>query len=71
MNSSTRKAILEQNMKRIISLEPRIHKLIGLLDLGISNVYDRDDTANIATALSDTLGQMDSDVVSLMNALTT
>lgn len=70
MDSSTRKAILEQNMKRIISLEPQIHKLIGLLDLGISNVYDRDDTANIATALSDTLSQMDSDLMSLTNVLT-
>ena len=69
MTESDKEAIIKQNMQRIIQLEPQIHKLVGLLDLGISNIYDRDETIEIATSLSDTLGQMDSDLAALVDLL--
>jgi hypothetical protein len=62
-------AIIKQSMQRIIQLEPQIHGLVGSLDLGVSNVYNREDTIEIATCLSDTLSQMDSDLTALMNLL--
>ncbi len=69
MTKSDKKNIIKQNMKRIVQLEPQIHKLIGLLDLGVSSVYDSDETVDIAVSLSDTLGQMDSDISALINLL--
>ena len=71
MTESDKKAIIKQNMQRVIQLEPQIHRLIGLLDLGVSSVYDREETIRIATFLSDTLGQMDSDLAALIDLLTT
>ena len=70
MTESDKKAIIKQNMQRVIQLEPQIHRLIGLLDLGVSSVYDREETIRIATFLSDTLGQMDSDLAALIDLLT-
>ena len=69
MNDSTKQELIKQNIQRLIQLEPNIHGLIGALDLGISNVYDYDETIEIATVLSDTLGQMDSDLTALINLL--
>jgi len=69
MTESDKKTIIKQNMQRVIQLEPQIHRLVGLLDLGISNVYYREETIEIATFLSDTLGQMDSDLAALINLL--
>ena len=69
MTESDKKAIIKQDMQRIIQLEPQIHRLVGLLDLGISSVYDREETIEIATSLSDTLGQMDSDLAALVDLL--
>ena len=71
MTESDKKTILKQNMQRIIQLEPQIHSLVSLLDLGVSSVYDREETIRIATFLSDTLGQMDSDLAALIDLLTT
>lgn len=70
MTESDKKAIVKQNMQRIIQLEPQIHSLIGLLDLGVSSVYDREETIEIATFLSNTLNQMDSDLAALIDLLT-
>lgn len=64
-----KKAIVKQNVQRIIQLEPQIHKLVGLLDLGISKVYSQEKTVEIAMALSDTLNQMDSDLTALVDLL--
>lgn len=69
MNDSDKNAIIKQNIQRIIQLEPQIHRFVGLLDLGISSVYDSEETISIATSLSNTLGQMDSDLVSLIGLL--
>lgn len=69
MTESDKKAIIKQDMQRIIELEAQIHRLVGLLDLGISSVYDREETIEIATFLSDTLGQMDSDLAALIDLL--
>ncbi len=69
MTEANTNAIIIQNMQRIIQLEPQIHNLVGLLDLGVSNVYDREETIKIATLLSDTLGQMDSDLAALVDIL--
>lgn len=69
MDNTIKELIIKQNMQHIIQLETQIHKLVNLLDLGISNVYDRDNTIDIVTALSDTLGQTDADLVAIMNLL--
>ena len=69
MDNTIKELIIKQNMQHIVKLETQIHKLVALLDLGISNVYDRDDTIGVATALSDTLGQADADLVAIMNLL--
>lgn len=69
MTETDKKAIIKQNIQRIIQLEPQIRRLVGLLDLGISNVYNRDETIEIAISLSDTLSQMDSDLAALVNLL--
>ena len=65
-----KKIFIKQDMQRIVQLEPQIHGLVGLLDLGISSVYNREETIEIATFLSDTLGQMDSDLAALIDLLT-
>ena len=69
MTESDKKLFIKQDMQRIIQLEPQIHRLVGLLDLGVSSIYDREETIEIATSLSDTLGQMDSDLAALANLL--
>ena len=69
MTESDKQTIIKQDMQRIIQLEPQIHRLVGLLDLGVSSIYDREETIEIATSLSDTLGQMDSDLAALANLL--
>lgn len=69
MDNTIKELIIKQNMQHIVKLETQIHKLVALLDLGISNVYDIDDTIYVATALSDTLGQADADLVAIMNLL--
>jgi len=69
MTEPDKKTIIKQNMQRIIQLEPQIHRLVGLLDLGISNVYNREETVEIAAYLSDTLSQMDSDLAALVDLL--
>lgn len=70
MTKSDKKNIIKQDMQRIIQLEPQIHRLVGLLDLGSSSVYDRNETIEIAIALSNTLSQMDSDLTALTDLLT-
>lgn len=69
MSDSDKETIIKQNMQRIIQLESQIHRLVGLLDLGISNVYDRSETLCVATSLSNTLGQVDSDLVAIIDLL--
>lgn len=69
MNETTKKALIKQNIQRLIQLESNVHSLIGSLDLGISNVYDYDETIEIATVLSDVLGQMNSDLTALIDLL--
>lgn len=70
MTKSDKKIFIKQDMQRIVQLEPQIHELVGLLDLGVSSVYNREETIEIATFLSDTLGQMDSDLAALIDLLT-
>lgn len=69
MDNTIKELIIKQNMQHIVKLETQIHKLVALLDLGISNVYDRDDTIDVATALGDTMGQVDADLIAIMNLL--
>ena len=70
MTKSDKKVFIKQDMQRIVQLEPQIHELVGLLDLGVSSVYNLEETIEIATFLSDTLGQMDSDLAALIDLLT-
>lgn len=69
MTKSDKKKFIKQDMQRIVQLEPQIHELVGLLDLGVSSVYDREETIDIATFLSDTLIQMHSDLAALIDLL--
>ena len=69
MNDTDYTDILKQNVQIIIQLETQLHTLIGFLDLGMSSVYNHDETIKIASTLSDTLGQMDSDLMSIINML--
>lgn len=69
MPDSDRQELIKSNMKRIVALEPQIQKLISMIDLGVSNVYDRIQTIDICMTLSNTLEQLDSDITALMNLL--
>ena len=70
MTEDAKKTIIRQDMQRIIQLEQQVHNLINVLDLGISRIYKKDETMDIATHLSNTLGQMDSDLAALIDLLT-
>lgn len=69
LNDSVKESLLKQNMQRIVQLEPVIHQLVNAIDLGVSNVYDREDTLKSAETLANTLGQMDSDIVALITLM--
>ena len=69
LNHSIKESLLKQNMQRIVQLESVVHQLINTVDLGVSNVYDREDTLKSAEALANTLGQMDSDIAALLTLL--
>lgn len=69
LNSSIKESLLKQNMQRIVQLKPVIHKLINVINQEVSNVYDREETLKLAETLASTLGQMDSDVASLITLL--
>ena len=69
LNHSIKESLLKQNMQRIVQLESVVHQLINTVDLGVSNVYDREDTLKSAEALANTLGQMDSDIAALITLL--
>ena len=61
--------LIKMNIQRIIQLESVIHELIAKIDLGVSSVYEWDETIKAANVLNDTLGQMDADVVALIELL--
>ena len=69
LNYSVKESLIKQNMQRIVQLEPVIHQLINAIDLGVSNVYDKEDTLKSAETLANTLGQMDSDIAALITLL--
>lgn len=69
MDNDIKQSIIKQNMQRVVELEAQIHKLVNLFDLGISSIYTVDETVSIATALSDTLSQMDSDLLAIINLI--
>lgn len=70
MTEDARKTIIHQDMQRIIQLEQLVHSLINALDLSISLSHKKEETMDIATHLSNTLGQMDSDLAALIDLLT-
>lgn len=69
MTNEDKEELIKQDMQRIVQLEPGVHKLIGLLDLGVSDIYEREETLKIATTLGNTLAQMDSDLAALIELL--
>ena len=68
-DQSTKNQLVKQCVQRIVQLEPVISSCINRIDLGVSNIYDRDDVIKTASILSNSLGQMDSDLVSLIELL--
>lgn len=70
MTEDDKKTMIRQDMQRIIQLEQQVHSLINALDLGVSRIYKEEETMDIATHLSNTLGQMDSDLAALIDLLT-
>ena len=71
MNNADRKALVKQTMERIVQVDKTVISLVGMVDLGVSNVYDNGETIEMIEILSNSLGQMDSDLAVLVNLLDT
>lgn len=69
MNNADRKALVKQTMERIVQVDKTVTSLVGMVDLGVSNVYDNGETIEMIEILSNSLGQMDSDLAVLVNLL--
>ena len=64
-NLDLTRELIRQNEKRLTELVPMIEKCVGKIGVGISGVYNVEETSATITYLRSILNQMDSDLMAL------